>query len=223
MINVDKVYSTVNYILSKNNGLSISPAQFNNYAEIASNALQDDYRGANTAKKVSYGRDRTLDSRLRQHRVPEHPISLDLLGYGDVPEDWVQTLSLRTTDYQPIRPIDEDRVAMAYQDPYTRPSADEMWYEDLRRAGDTSDRAAIKVHPAGDASVVMSYLRRPVKAVYAYTTVNRRSVFDPINSVNFDWDESQFGELVFRIAQLCGVSLDKGQLIQYTQAKMAEE
>lgn len=215
MIPVDKVYNVTNFILSKNNGLTIKPEQFNSYAEIASNALQDDYRGANTAKKVSYGRDRTLDSRLRQHRVPEYPLSLDLLGYGSYPTDWVQTLSLRTIDYNPIRPIDEDRAAVAYQDPYTEPSEDEMWYEDL----DTG----LKVHPAGDAVVIMSYLRRPVKAIYAYTEVNRRAVFDPVNSVNFDWDESQFGELVFRIVQLCGVSMDKGQVVQYTQAKQNEE
>ena len=195
--------------------MTISPDQFNRYAEIASNALQDDYRGANTNKKVSYGRDRTLDSRLRQHRVTEYPVSLDLLGYGSYPMDWVQTLNLRTIDYKPIRPIDEDRAAVAYQDPYTEPSEDEMWYEDLE--------SRIKVHPAGEASVIMSYLKRPTKAVYAYTTVNRRAVFDPVNSVNFDWDESQFGEITFRILGLCGVSLDKGQVIQYTQAKQAEE
>lgn len=215
MIEVDKIYRAVNNLLSKNNGLTIKPEQFNDYAEIASIGLQDDYRGANTAKKVSYGRDRTLDSRLRQHRVPEYPLSLDLLGYGDYPENWVQTLSLRTVDYKPIRPIDEDRAAVAYQDPYTQPSESEMWYEDL----DTR----IKVHPAGDASVVMSYLRRPIKAVYAYTEVNRRAVFDPLASVNFDWDESQFPELVYRICQLCGVSFDKGQIIQYTEAMKAQE
>src|SRR5690606_9506217 len=215
MIQVDKVYNAVNDLLSKNNGMTISPDQFNRYAEIASNALQDDYRGANTNKKVSYGRDRTLDSRLRQHRVTEYPVSLDLLGYGSYPTDWVQTLSLRTIDYKPIRPIDEDRAAVAYQDPYTESSEDGMWYEDM----DTR----MKVHPAGIGVGAMNYLRRPVKAIYAYTEVNRRAVFDPVNSVNFDWDESQFGELVFRICGLVGLSLDKGQIVQYSEAMKSQE
>jgi hypothetical protein len=216
MIAVDKVYNIVSDLLSKNNGVTLSPEEFDRYAEMASVALQDDYRGANTATKVSYGRNRTLDSRLRQFRVSEHPLSLDLLGYGDYPEDWVQTLNLRTVDYKPIRPIDEDRVSVAVsKDPYTTPTEDEMIYEDLS--------LQVKVQPAGEASVVMSYLRRPQKARYATIEVNRRPVFDPNNSQNFDWDESQLGELTFRILQLVGVSMDKGQVIQYTAAKQQEE
>lgn len=216
MIEVNKVYSLVNDLLSKSNGVWLEPEEFDRYAEIASNGLQDDYRGANTATKVSYGRNRTLDSRLRQHRVPEYAVALDLLGYGYYPTGWVQTLNLRTIDYKPIRPIDEDRVSVAVsKDPYTKPSGDEMCYEDL------DDR--IRVHPAGDNSVIMSYLKRPVKAVYAYTTVNRRKVFDPSNAVNFDWDESQLGELVFRIAQLAGLSMEKASVVNYTQLKQSEE
>lgn len=218
MIPVDKVYNLTNDLLSKNNGVSLTPEEFDRYAEVASDGLFDSYRGADNpnATKVVYGHNRTLDGRLKNHRVPEYALSLDLLGYGSYPEDWVQTLSVRTIDYQPIRPIDEDRAAVAIsQDPYTKPSEDEMLYEEFDNR--------IKVHPAGDNTVVLNYLRKPVKAVYAYTTVNRRAVFDPINSVNFDWDKGQLGELTHRILQLVGVSMDKGQIVQYSEAKQAQE
>ena len=118
-LKVKLVYDTVNDLLSKNNGVTLSPDEFNRYAELASNALQDEYRGANTAQRSTMGRNRTLDSRLLRHVVSDHTLSTNGGGYAPLPDDWVQTLTLRTPDYSPVRPVDEDRITVVFQDPYS--------------------------------------------------------------------------------------------------------
>lgn len=223
-LKVKLVYDIVNDLLSKNNGVTLSPDEFNRYAELTSNALQDEYRGANTAQRSTIGRNRTLDARLLRQVVSDHAISTNGGGYAELPSDWIQTLTLRTIDYAPIKPIDEDRIAMAHQDPYTTPTEDNLIYEVTGTTAQFSNKVGvIKVHPTKARQVIMTYLRRPIPAVYGYKIVSNRAEYDANESVDFDWDSSQMGEIVFRILQLAGLSMDKGQVIQYAMAKQNEE
>ena len=203
-------------LLSKNNGMFITAAEFNRYAPMASNALFDSYRGADNpnATKVVYGRNRTLDARLKVFREFETPVAI-VGGHGAYPTDWAQTLSVKTENGEVIRPLDEDRATVAYKDPYTTPTEDERFYEET----DTG----IKIHPNDQSSVLVTYLRKPAVPVYAVTKVNRREVYDPLSSVDFDWDESQLNDLVMRIVQLVSVPMKDINTLNYTQAKQAEE
>lgn len=223
-LKVKLVYDTVNDLLSKNNGVTLSPDEFNRYAELASNALQDEYRGANTAQRSTMGRNRTLDSRLLRHVVSDHTLSTNGGGYAPLPDDWVQTLTLRTPDYSPVRPVDEDRITVVFQDPYSAPSEDNLIYEIIGTTTKFPNTiGVIKIHPTKARQVVMTYIRRPIPAVYGYKIISNRPDYDENESTDFDWDSSQMGEIVFRILQLAGLSMDKGQVIQYAMAKQNEE
>lgn len=214
MINVSENYILVQDLLSKNNGVFISPGEYNRYASIASKALFDSYIGADTATKVNYGRNRTLDFRLAPFRETETlPVVSGVVAF---PEDLAKINKVHTVDYKPIRPIDEDRLAVAHQDPYTEPGDDEIFYEE------TSD--SIILFPADIEEVIFTYLKKPVEPVYAFTVgSNGRPVYDDANSVHMEWDKSQEMEITMRILQLCGVSMSHNQIIGYTQQKQNEE
>lgn len=217
MINVDSNYRLVNDLLSKNNGAFISFEEYTRYAAIASDSLFDDIIGADNTSVVSYGRNRTLDARLMPFRVMNQPILL-VAGIGTLPTDWAKTNAVRLPDGTPVHPVDEDRRGMGKQDYYARPSESRYVYYE--------GNGNIEVEPV-TTDVVMDYLKRPTPPVYAYTmsTGSRpRPVYDPVNSVDFDWDARQENDLTIRILELCGVSMDKGSLVQYTNTiKRTEE
>lgn len=216
MIKVESNYKLVGDLLSKNNGVFISPEEYNSYAKIASEGLFADYVGLNTAKKVGYGRNRTLDSRLTPFRrtVPLTVGPDSEVGY---PYDWAKTNKVHTLDYIPIRPLDEDRIAIGHQDPFI--TGEEWFYEDLNDGMKIFSPDGIVSDP-----IILTYLKRPDEPKYAYIIgSNGRPEFDPVNSVDFDWDINQEGEITMRILQLCGVSMDKIQAINFGMAKQNEE
>lgn len=217
MINVRNTYLLVNDLLSKNNGVFISPEEFSRFAKIASDSLFDDIIGADNTSVVSYGRNRTLDARLMPFRVMNQPVIL-VAGIGALPTGWAKTNAVRLPDGTPVHPVDEDRRGMGKQDYYARPSEDRYVYYE--------GNGSIEVEPL-TTDVVMDYLKRPTPPVYAYTmsTGSRpRPIYDMASSVNFDWDARQENDLTIRILQLCGVSMDKGSLVQYTESiKRTEE
>lgn len=217
MINVDSNYKLVNDLLSKNNGAFISFEEYTRYAAISSDSLFDDIIGADNTSVVSYGRNRTLDARLMPFRVMNQPVLL-VAGIGTLPTDWAKTNAVRLPDGTPVHPVDEDRRGMGKQDYYAKPSESRYVYYE--------GNGNIEVEPL-TTDVVMDYLKRPTPPVYAYTmsTGSRpRPIYDPVNSVDFDWDARQENDLTIRILQLCGVSMSNGQIVQYTQAiKQTEE
>lgn len=213
MINVEQNYLLVQDLLSKNNGVFISPAEYNRFAQIASDALFDSIIGADTMSRVSYGRTRTLDARLMPFRVMNQPVLL-VASVGALPGDWAKTNAVRLPSGEPVHPVDEDRRGMSYNDPYAQPSESRYVYYE--------GNGEIQVEPV-TTDVVIDYLRRPATPVYGFTVVNRRPVYDPATSTDFDWDKRQENDLTMRILQLCGVSMDDGALVQYTQAIKQQE
>lgn len=217
MINAYSNYQLVCDLLSKNNSVFISPEEWTRYASIASDSLFDDIIGADNTSVVSYGRNRTLDARLMPFRVMNQPVLL-VAGIGTLPTDWAKTNAVRLPDGTPVHPVDEDRRGMGKQDYYAKPSEDRYVYYE--------GNGSIEVEPL-TTDVVMDYLKRPTPPVYAYTMSGGsrpRPIYDPANSVNFDWDARQENDLTIRILELCGVSMDKGSLVQYTNTiKRTEE
>lgn len=213
MISVYENYKLVQDLIGKNDGMFLSPDEYNTLAAIASDLLFDDFRGANTSKRVSYGWDRTLDSRLRPFRMEQDIVVIQ--GIGAYPTNWEQTLGVEGPGGVPIRPLDEDRASVARQDPYTRPDSGEVFYEDLKDG--------IRISDPSITTVRMKYLRRPVRAKYGYKLVDGRPRYFADNSVHFEWGRSMNHELAMRIVQLASLPIGDRLSLQYTQAKQQEE
>ncbi len=61
-------------------------------------------------------------------------------------------------------------------------------------------------------SVEIDYLATPIKPVWAYTKVNGRPVYDPVNSVNFQWEDFSLNNIAMQYLQLIGCNLSMPQL-----------
>ena len=63
-------------------------------------------------------------------------------------------------------------------------------------------------------SVKCNYVDKPTKASFDYTIVNGEALFNSTNSVDFELHESEETELVLKILELAGISIEDPQLYQ---------
>ena len=71
------------------------------------------------------------------------------------------------------------------------------------------------VHPRKPISnVLLSYVQTPRKPNWAYEVVDKKALYDPTNTDDFELHESEEAELVYRILALAGITIEKPQLTQ---------
>lgn len=67
-------------------------------------------------------------------------------------------------------------------------------------------------------SARMSYVRKPPTIKWAYVNDgNNRPVYDPLNSINPVWSDTDMLNILVRALQIVGVNLQLGVVIQYSQ------
>ena len=217
MISIEENYKLVQDLLSKNNGIRLSPKEYERYATMASNDMFDKLIGAKNNNMTAYGVNRTLDRRLKHLRVVTPPLAVTN-GRVAQPDDLQLTRSVYYMFKgapKALRPVDEDRFAFLFDDPLASPVDEDPSY--------IEDNGSIRVFPTNIPTITIEYLKRPAVPKYAYTIVNRRPVFDPDNSVDFDWDKREENDLTMRILQYAAVSLQNGQMVQFTESKQNNE
>lgn len=215
MILIGDVYQLVCDLLSKNNGVYISPQEFTRYANVANYQMFDDYCGIKTTPRVTYGKNRLVDERLNPFR---RRASLTFAsGVATKPTNLKHITAVYTADAIPIavKPTDEDRYANLFSDPLASPNAQDKYYIEtetsLRLLGETSLSAWIE------------YLERPVAVVYGTIEVNGRPVYNPSTSVHFQWDVSETIEITNRILLQAGLSMKDIAAMNYSNNEIAKE
>ena len=76
-----------------------------------------------------------------------------------------------------------------------------------------------KIHFPGikPSYIEIEYLKRPTKAIWAFTVVNDVEVYDAANSVNVEFDDMLRGEIVARMVKEYGKYTDDPNSVQYGQ------
>lgn len=209
MFRVEDNHKLVNDLLSKNNGVQISPKEYTRYAILANNDLFDVLRGSENLVKTTYGKSRKLDERLNPFRVKESITFVN--GIATKPINSAQITAIYTTDYQPVRPIDEDRTAMIFQD---------LLSEDYYYSETSTQLNLVK---GEDFTGTIEYLRRPNDVAFGFTLVNGRAVYSDTGTVNFEWDKNLEMEITTRILKYAGISMGNNQILGYAQAQEQKE
>jgi hypothetical protein len=77
----------------------------------------------------------------------------------------------------------------------------------------------MQVHPIDLQRVTMTYLREPLRPVWAFTLVNGRPVYDAANSVDVEFPFEVYNEIMVKILSYVGINLREGALMQYAEMK----
>ena len=237
MASVNRVYSALKDLVNKDQRGFVTPAVFNNFAQVAQmNLFNKLFSDAALNKRLRQsqfdaGRDK---SRVKQanedlsYFSKKATISLTT-GVGDKPSDLARVISLFTTDAtaKNLELIyDEEKLEYILRSTLSAPTTT---YPIALVADD------INVFPTSIASVIMRYYKIPQGLVpstgarttssprFGYTVVAGKEVYDVANSVDFELPEHYFAELVVEIAKLIGVNLRDTEVYAYANQETQQQ
>ena len=237
MASVNRVYSALKDLVNKDQRGFVTPAVFNNFAQVAQmNLFNKLFSDAALNKRLRQsqfdaGRDK---SRVKQanedlsYFSKKATVSLTT-GVGDKPSDLARIISIFTTDAtaKNLELIyDEEKLEYILRSTLSAPTTT---YPIALVADD------INVFPTSIASVYMRYYKIPQGLVpstgarttssprFGYTVVAGKEVYDVSNSVDFELPEHYFAELVVEIAKLIGVNLRDTDVYAYANQESQQQ
>lgn len=85
------------------------------------------------------------------------------------------------------------------------------------------DNATINVRPVSVSAVVVHFVKKPSKPVYAFTESSDDYVYDDANSVDFEWTQELHGDIVKRVLGNLGISQSDYEKVQYSNLEQSTE
>ena len=69
-------------------------------------------------------------------------------------------------------------------------------------------------YPSTVSSCQLTYLSQPNTVVWNYSLVNGRPVYNPIGSVDYQWDSTEYFRISARVLKYMGIAIRDGELAQ---------
>jgi hypothetical protein len=233
MINIDTVYQKVLTIANKEQRGYITPQEFNLLADQAQMEIFEQYfydldqlqripgnnikysdRLTNVENKISHFKRYDVDmssvtSSAGDIRFGENPYKGDIIYK-------IIAIRLRYAPGESLYVAEEVQVG-GEQYLYARsPLATHTKKRPVYWKRLLDDKGLqLRIYPRVDenATVVMTYVRKPKKPNWSYIVVNDKALYDS-NGVNFELHGSDESELVYKILTLAGIAIEKPILTQ---------
>lgn len=194
---INDLYELYRYICRKERGVFITIPQFN--ANLDAGALD-----AVEVWFAGYGIDQKLHDALRKLRTYQ-PFTSDSSGFVTFPSDYIHLLGTPFTVYGSTvtngRFINEDEYASAATSALRPLDNDNPIFIDTA--------TGFSIRPQTTQSGAYWYLKRPTAAVLAVTQVGRTVTYDPVNSVQLDFNEMYWNNILARALKYAGVNMDE--------------
>lgn len=218
-MNVDTVYKIIQYITAKNQQGYVAPADFNLMINAAQNQYLDyllgefqQYQPGRAVPRVQFGMNETIRQSLTPLIDAPSPLLFSFNGF-----------SAYTSDFQQVDAIywgpNNERVRFASQDRFDSylnsvidPIASNPIYI-LTRTG-------FQFYPITMNAALISYVKTPASIVWAYTPniATGNPDYDPANSVDPVWFDSDMDQIIARSLLMIGVNLQASMVSQYASA-----
>tara|TARA_R100001594_G_scaffold147471_1_gene200502 strand:- start:2691 stop:3434 length:744 start_codon:yes stop_codon:yes gene_type:complete len=242
MVNIDTVYQTVLAIANKEQRGYIPPREFDLFAEQVQLEIFDQYFYDYDMFRRAPGTDNEYADKLTNLNekitlFEQRNIEVDIHNqFGDI------RLAEQLPDLYRIGQIKVQYASQPSRERY----AEYMEHHELERyeqssltkarknkpmyiltRGATTMPQRLKIYPypkdSGD-KVYVTYLKRPEKPHWGYVVVNEKPLYNASTSTHFWLHISEQSELIYRILQLAGISIQRPLLTQSaTMLKQAKQ
>lgn len=223
-MNIDKSYTLVKNLANKDQKGFLTSDEFNLYAERAQMEVfmqrygnPHEYQVGVPIPRMAYDMTQKIHDDLRPF-IKQKTLNIDKTGKVAYPTDYVHPSSFRYKYYKgqegeevKVKVMSDDKIAGRLSSSIVRPTKRYpicVLYNDH-----------IKFYPKNLAGVTLTYLRQPSAPKWAFTIVNNREVYDPNNSVDFEFPDDVHNEICVKILSYFGIRLREGELIQYAENK----
>ncbi len=242
MIDVDNVYQKVLVLANKEQRGYITPQDFNLLADKAQMEILNDYfHGLKTAhqkpknqteisdeadmlrEKMSYFR-KTADldvvsSTTEDASESSLPSDIYMLGNIITKSEFDSNGVMTYQGGNELIEVDRSRLLNMLKNPLTRPTATRPVYyrrQNNNETSTTSQVITIDIHPGNISALKLTidYWSKPVEPKWGYVIFNKKALHNFNTSTNFQLHPSEEENLVMRILQLAGVSMEKPGLQQ---------
>lgn len=218
---ISQAYSLLQLIYSKSQSGNITPAQWNNAADICQISMinellgnEAEYRPGMPVPQTGFSINQKNRQELQSILKPltTIPVTAGLMAW---PSDCLYYNALTTAGGVLIKECTADEVAILNQSQICPPSLSEPNFVLA------SDGAL--VYPSTIVSVKLTYVRKPITPVWNYTVVNNVPVYAATggvigDGVSHDWELSELVHyrICWKIAQIFGLNLSIGELVQFS-------
>ena len=238
-VSIDSVYQKVLGLANKEQRGYITPQEFNLFADHAQKEIFEQYFYDLDQFQRAPGNDITysdrvtsVENKISYFKRYDENVSSITGSSGDVmledhDEDIYKLIALRLR-YQPgerLYVAEEIQVGSEFflygDSPLARNTKKRPIYW---KRMDSGKGISLRVYPrpqisnpydsSVDGTVVISYIKTPLKPNWSYVVINDKPLYNSTNAVDFELHASEETELVYRILALAGVAIEKPQLVQ---------
>ena len=212
-VSVDTVYQRVLALANKEQRGYITPQEFNLFAnQIQIDMLEQYFYDINQWSR-QHGNDTEYSDMLSV--ITEKLSCLNILlqnqtvkkGILCVPTEIYKLGSVFVSNSQvEIEEVNHNEYKTMQLSPLTKPTLSRPVY--VNRIN------GLSIYPNTISSVDISYIKKPVKAEWAYVVVNDKALYNDNISVDFELHASEESELVYKILMLSGIAIKKPNLTQ---------
>lgn len=216
-MNVNEMYILMTEICSKNKQTGyLNPKMFNTFINQAQVSFLDyllgefqQYQYQHPVARVQFGQ----NSIVRQRLTPiiyGYNLKIDGTGFSAYPSDFQQVDAMNSIyGWNRIKYVQQNYLS-SYYNSKINPIATNPIY--------LIEELGFRFYPTTLGNAKLNYVRTPPTIVWAYTLDgNGRPVYDPVNSVDCVFYETDQLDIISRALAMVGVSLDANNIKEYAQ------
>lgn len=208
--NINQIHNFISFIIRKERGAFITPAEIDNALEAGQLEVIEDYfqlyginqkvHDALNPVKVTTSYTTTSNGSLiyasnHLHLLPDiYSIIGSSINRVRVLQDneWVDALSSQ------LRPVTEST-------PISKETAGKL-----------------QIYPTGIYILYYSYIRRPEKPTFGYTQTGRTITYDPLSSVQIELGDAYVDKIIAKALAYLGINMNENDLIQFSNMQDAK-
>lgn len=205
MRSINDLYNFYQYVVRKERGVFVTIPQFNaNMDGGQMDAFMEYFKG--------YGENQEVHDALRVFKVYQ-PFTSSAAGFVTYPSNYFHLLgspfTVTGSTVNTLKFVNEDELSFALT-------------SQLRAVTtaypigvDTS--TGFSIYPQSTQSGAYFYLRRPATPVLAYTQSGRTITYDSANSVQLEWGETYWNNILAKALRYSGVNMDEKGISDFAE------
>jgi hypothetical protein len=212
-MNVNTVYSLINYITNKVQSGYISPDEFNliinqsqfSYLSTFIRQFQQ-YQHGRPIPKYQFGNNEITRQSITPF-ITNITLTIDGQGIVAYPNDYIVTDTILTIGDGVVKYVQQNQLSAFLKSKIDKIEDNPIYVIENNR---------FKFYPNNIGSVKLSYIKKPNDIIWGYTiNVDGIPVYDINTSEDPEWDDLDMLEIISRALRMVGVNLQSNAVSQY--------
>tara|TARA_Y100001938_G_scaffold146436_1_gene225270 strand:+ start:146 stop:868 length:723 start_codon:yes stop_codon:yes gene_type:complete len=232
-IHVNTVYQTVQALANKEQRGYLTPQEFNRFAHLATREIFEQYfYDLNQFKRTPGNSTESSDMvDLLETKITVFRQDFDAFNLVNaqtaMPADVYRVEQVIAQDIDPTTGAASNRRVC---DIVTQKDANKLLGSPLTTPTLSNPIAVLGPRnssvialPSTINAMIVAYVKKPDKPEFGYIVVNKKPVYDDSRSTHFEFHDSEFPELVYRILSYAGINLKRADIEQAGQVGQAKQ